>query len=230
LLSTSEVGKRRQPHHRSRFPSTIHGVDSLLRLLLAGCTSNAASSPPGAPLAEDAIHLELVTGGLTAPIAFATPGDRSGRLLVADQVGQTLWEEVDLILRGGNRGWPIRQGTHCFDPQQPSQPPGECPQQGPLGKPLIAPIIEYGHDVGISVIGGYVYHGSALPSLQGQYVFGDWSTSFVDRRAKLFLRHPARHWRGAVAHAAPAGHHVRWPRVGGLSSRSGRTRRTSSIS
>ena len=108
----------------------------------------------------------------------------SGRLFAAD-AGQLLWEEVSIIDRGGNYGWNIKEGTHCFDPDNPLVSPADCPDVGPLlGDPLIDPLIEYANirqpgGIGTVVVGGFVYRGSTLPQLNGRYVFGDWSTSFA---------------------------------------------------
>jgi glucose/arabinose dehydrogenase len=93
-----------------------------------------------------------------------------GRLFAAD-VGQSSYEEVNIVHRGGNYGWNVREGSHCFGVD-------ECPSSSPDGASLLDPIIEYPHgdaDVsGISVIGGHIYEGDAIPSLQGRYVFADY--------------------------------------------------------
>jgi hypothetical protein len=101
-----------------------------------------------------------------------------------------LWEEVDIIAKGGNYGWNIREGRHCFDPSQPNEPPDQCPDTGANDESLRNPIIEYSHDVGIAVIGGYVYRGSLLPQFEGRYIFGDWSTSFINPSGKIFVATP----------------------------------------
>jgi len=93
-----------------------------------------------------------------------------GRLFVGD-VGQGAWEEVSVVERGGNYGWNVREGTHCF------QADG-CPSESPRGRPLRDPVVEYPHggaDVsGIAVIGGHLYDGDAIPGLRGRYLFADW--------------------------------------------------------
>ena len=93
-----------------------------------------------------------------------------GRLFVAD-VGQSSYEEINVVERGGNYGWNVREGAHCFRAE-------DCPTTGPDGEPLIDPIVEYPHRgdgiTGISVIGGYLYDGTAIPALQGRYVFADY--------------------------------------------------------
>lgn len=91
----------------------------------------------------------------------------SSRLFAGD-VGQSSREEIDLVEAGENYGWNTMEGSQCF-------PPGtSCSSSG-----LTLPIHEYDHSVGKTVIGGYVYHGKAIPSLQGYYVFGDFVAGSV---------------------------------------------------
>lgn len=90
---------------------------------------------------------------------------KTGELWVAD-VGQNSWEEVDRVVAGGNYGWNIREGTHCYS--------GDCKKPG-----LINPVVEYSHAEGCSITGGYVYRGSVIPSLQGTYLFGDYCSGSI---------------------------------------------------
>jgi glucose/arabinose dehydrogenase len=127
--------------------------------------------------------------GLRNPFRFAfdsRPGG-DGRLILAD-VGQNLFEEVDIIVKGGNYGWVIKEGFSCFDPFSPNTPPATCAGTGHLGEPLIDPIVDYSHaEGGISVIGGYVYRGARSPGLTGIYVFGDFSASFGTPGGRLYF-------------------------------------------
>ncbi len=84
-----------------------------------------------------------------------------GDLWVGD-VGQADWEEVDVVTRGANYGWNVREGAHCFEPAT------GCETQG-----LVDPVAEYGHDIGFSITGGYVYRGLQTTQVAGNYVFGD---------------------------------------------------------
>ncbi len=92
--------------------------------------------------------------------------DRQTGDLWAGDVGQDKWEEVDLITKGGNFGWNLREGSHPFQPTDSSGG-------------LIDPLIDYGHDIGRSVIGGYVYRGKAYPSLRGWYLYGDYGSGRI---------------------------------------------------
>lgn len=107
--------------------------------------------------------------------SFDTLPGGSGRLFAAD-VGQGLYEEINLIEKGGNYGWRVREGMHPKDPTTPYD----------SSVPLIDPIHEYSHpgvgdgnEVGLSITGGYVYCGADIPDLVGKYIFGDWSTQFA---------------------------------------------------
>ena len=115
----------------------------------------------------------------------------SGALIVGD-IGQNDIEEVDLIVKGGNYGWNLKEGTLCFDNKGPMEGVGTrtCPPTLPPA--LIDPIAEFDtHHEGHSVIGGFVYRGSAFPEMKGRYVFGEWSRLFAfpmgpDNYGRLF--------------------------------------------
>ncbi|HWP83841.1 MAG TPA: PQQ-dependent sugar dehydrogenase, partial [Terriglobia bacterium] len=122
--------------------------------------------PPDNPFASQPGRDEIFAYGLRNPWRFSF--DRHTGRLFAGDVGQNRFEEIDLIEKGGNYGWKIMEGAHCFSPQS------NCNTAG-----LILPIDEYGRDLGISVTGGYVYRGSAVPSLSGKYIFGDFGSGIL---------------------------------------------------
>lgn len=101
----------------------------------------------------------------------------TGAMYVAD-AGQARYEEIDLVEPGGNHGWNIKEGTHCFNPEDFLNPPDDCPDTGQRGEPLIDPIIEYerGPESGSVVVPGVRYRGDDLPSLQGQMLFADYAS------------------------------------------------------
>ena len=119
--------------------------------------------PPDNPFVAGGGLPEIWAYGFRNPWRFSF--DRAtSRLFVAD-VGQDMFEEVDIVQKGGNYGWNIMEGLHCFNP------PSGCNTAG-----LMLPIVEYSHAEGDAVIGGFVYHGAAIPALHNNYVFGDFST------------------------------------------------------
>ncbi len=91
--------------------------------------------------------------------------DRSGGQLWAADVGQNLWEEINLVERGGNFGWSQREGQHPFGSKGIGQ-----------NSKMIEPIWEYHHDIGKSITGGTVYRGTTVPELKGMYVYADYVT------------------------------------------------------
>jgi glucose/arabinose dehydrogenase len=109
---------------------------------------------------------------------------KTGRLWAAD-VGQNLYEEIDLIEKGGNYGWSLRESLHPFGPK------GVGPR-----KDLIDPIWEYHHDVGKSITGGLVYRGSRFPELDGSYIYGDyvsgkiWALKYDDAKKRVTANRP----------------------------------------
>ncbi|NLS79281.1 MAG: PQQ-dependent sugar dehydrogenase [Chloroflexi bacterium] len=139
---------------------------------------------------------EIYAYGFRNPYRFSFDMGGNHALLVGD-VGQELWEEVDVVISGGNYGWNVREGTHCFDAAQPTVPPADCPATTPSGAPLLDPVIELLNGknpggVGLAVVGGYVYRGTALPALQAKYVFGMWNkVGFAPPgRGRLLLAEP----------------------------------------
>jgi len=136
------------------------------------------SVPPDNPFVGTAgILPEIYASGLRNPAYMSFDAGENHRLTTA-VAGQRLFESVFIVSRGGNYGWNIREGTHCFDPANNAAPPRDCPVVGSRGEPLIGPFIELGHDVGNTIIGGFVYRGSALPGLNGTYIYGAWSKAF----------------------------------------------------
>lgn len=145
--------------------NTILGT--LLRLDVSG---EDAVVPADNPFVEqESARPEIWAYGLRNPWRFSF--DRlTGQMWIAD-VGQNLWEEVNVQpagSRGGeNYGWPIMEGTHCFQAST-------CDREG-----LTLPVAEYSHDLGCSITGGYVYRGAAQPALQGVYFYGDYCSGRI---------------------------------------------------
>jgi len=115
--------------------------------------------PPDNPFVAGGGLPEIYAFGFRNPWRFSF--DPNGRLFVAD-VGQDSFEEIDIVQKGGNYGWNIMEGDHCFNP------PSNCNMTE-----LSLPIVEIPHPEAEAVIGGFVYHGTALTGMQGAYIFGD---------------------------------------------------------
>jgi len=138
---------------------------------------NSANGQYGVPVdnpfvGQAGMVAEIYAWGLRNPYTFSF--DRlNGDLFLAD-VGQNDIEEVDKIIKGGNYGWNIKEGTFYFDPNGTNngfvttQPVREVPPD------LIDPIAQFDHDEGQAVISGYVSRGVGLPALAGKYLFGSW--------------------------------------------------------
>ena len=139
--------------------------------------------------------------GLRNPYRMSFDMGGSRDLFVGD-AGQNLWEEVNIAVSGGNFGWNVKEGAHCFSTADPDASPAECPdtvgaRHPRAGDPLIDPVIEYqnehnplGGGLGHALVGGNVYRGSALPQLSGDYVFGDWSREEEEPDGSLFAAKP----------------------------------------
>ena len=111
---------------------------------------------------------EIWAYGLRNPFRFSFD-TATGLLFVGDD-GQNAYEEIDILQKGGNYGWNVMEGLHCYSPAT------GCNMTG-----LALPIAEYSHSEGVAVIGGYVYHGTAIPALAGSYVFGDYAAGKIWR-------------------------------------------------
>lgn len=115
---------------------------------------------------------EIFAYGLRNPWRLTV--DRATGDVWVGNVGESTWEEVEYIEAGKNYGWPIMEGPICA----PFGPP-DCDQEG-----LTPPVWAYSHDAGVSITGGYVYRGEAIPALRGKYVFADFASYrvwFIER-------------------------------------------------
>ena len=138
---------------------------------------NPYSIPPDNPfIGIDGID-EIYSYGFRNPWKFSFDNDTE-ELFVAD-VGQDLWEEIDIVIKGGNYGWRIMEGTHFYDEDL-------LYFLGLTIEDLEMPIHDYSHDIGKSITGGYVYRKNPDSNLFGKYIFGDWSSDFIEPAGKLY--------------------------------------------
>ncbi len=139
---------------------------------------------------EDA-RAEIYAYGFRNPYRFSFDMGGSHALFAGD-AGQELWEEVSIVTKGGNYGWNVKEGTHCFDAENPTQVPETCPSVDPsTGIPLTDPALEFANakqgGLGFEVVGGHVYRGRALPQLNGRYLFGTAAAQFAPPRAEVYM-------------------------------------------
>jgi glucose/arabinose dehydrogenase len=140
------------------------------RLAVAG--DGTASVPADNPFGGQAgARPEIWSSGLRNPWRFSF--DRATGDLYIGDVGQNAVEEIDVSIgamagRGANYGWNVLEGTTCFSPAT------NCDRTG-----LSPPVVVYDHGQGCSVTGGYVYRGSAIPSLAGHYFYADFCAGWV---------------------------------------------------
>jgi glucose/arabinose dehydrogenase len=139
-------------------------LDLLGKMLRINVDQLPYTVPASNPFVGNNAYLpEIWAVGLRNPWRYSF--DRAtGNLYIAD-VGQGAWEEVNFQaanVGGQNYGWNIYEGKHNY---KPGSIPGAVP-----------PVVEYSHDLGCSVTGGYVYRGAILPDLQGIYLYGDFCT------------------------------------------------------
>jgi len=127
--------------------------------------------PPDNPFVdEDGVRGEIWAYGLRNPWGLAF--DQETRRLWTVDVGRATREEILVIEPGKNYGWPIMEGQLCADIG--GQPVTDCDRTG-----LEPALFEYGHDEGCAVLGGYVYRGSEMPSVDGAYIYADFCTGTV---------------------------------------------------
>ena len=172
---------------------TSNLLGNILRIDVDGGSPYAI--PPDNPfVGEDGLD-EIWAYGFRNPYRFSF--DMGGNhALLAQDAGQELWEEVSTVVRRGNYGWNVKEGTHCFDAENPTVSPPACPTVDPTtGEPLRDPVIEFANSkqpggLAYTVIGGHVYRGRSLPGLSGRYVFGGATASLTAPDGRVFVATP----------------------------------------
>ena len=148
--------------------------------------------PGDNPFVEGGGLPEIFAFGLRNPyhISFDAEG---GHKLFAGDAGQVRWEEVDIIEKGGNYGWNIKEGRHLFGKEDDMS---NFLATEPVPAELIDPIVDYPNranrtgGMGSVVIGGYVYRGERIPFLRGRYIFGDLSGTAGKPDGRIFVASP----------------------------------------
>lgn len=165
-IGLGDGGSGGDPLGNGQNPATLLG--NILRLDVS--TAGTYAIPAGNPFADGQGGApEVFLYGLRNPWRFSF--DRTTGLLWIGDVGQNAFEEIDRIdtntQAGANLGWNVMEASYCYVAEG-------CATDG-----LTYPIAEYGHGVGCSVTGGYVYRGETIPALRGWYLFGDYCSGRI---------------------------------------------------
>ena len=161
-IATGDGGSGGDPQNHGQDRSTLLG--NILRIdVNASAGALNYTIPADNPFVgnNENIREEIYAYGFRNPWRMSFD-PQSGRLWTGD-VGQNAFEEIDIVEKGGNYGWKIMEGSRCF-PEDAA-----CERDG-----LVLPVWDYAQQGnGFSVTGGHVYRGTAIPELQGSYVYGD---------------------------------------------------------
>ncbi len=173
-IGTGDGGGSGDPGNRAQRLSSLLG--KMLRIDINGTTkSKAYRIPRSNPYVGRPGKNQIWSRGLRNPWGWSF--DRATTDLWIADVGQERYEEVNRSKastssksrgRGVNYGWRVMEGRHCYLPSS------GCDKSG-----KVKPVVEYSHSQGCSIIGGYVYRGSAVPGLAAKYVFGDFCSGKI---------------------------------------------------
>ena len=185
-VGMGDGGGRNDPKRLGQKRETLMG--SVFRIDVdRTANGNNYAVPADNPFTGQAgVRPEIYAWGFRNPWRMAFDR-RSGHLWLSD-VGQDLWEEIDIVQKGGNFGWSMREGSYPFGDQESDTQ-------------TVAPVWEYDHRIGKSITGGFVYRGRKLPELNGHYLYGDyvagklWALHYDEENERV-VRNMAIPWNG----------------------------------
>ncbi|HMG88534.1 MAG TPA: PQQ-dependent sugar dehydrogenase [Chryseolinea sp.] len=165
-IATGDGGSGGDPHGNGQDKAALLG--KILRIDVDHESNGMHYAiPADNPFARSSDYRkEIYAFGLRNPWRFSF--DAVTKSLWTGDVGQNAYEEIDIIVKGGNYGWNTMEGKHCYEPSR------RCKTSG-----LLLPIWEYDRGEGVSVTGGFVYRGAALQALKGKYVFADYGSGNI---------------------------------------------------
>ncbi|WP_082886456.1 PQQ-dependent sugar dehydrogenase [Flavisolibacter tropicus] len=172
-------------------------MGDILRIDINGSGNNQNYSiPPSNPFVGTAGRDEIYAYGFRNPYRFSFDKGDMQSLYVAD-VGQSLYEEINRVVKGGNYGWNVREGTYCFNAADETKTLTTCPDRDTFNNLLLDPVIEMRHLTNpaggetVAIVGGFVYRGQDIPDLDGWYIFGGLSASARSPEGQIFLTSPS---------------------------------------
>jgi glucose/arabinose dehydrogenase len=138
---------------------------------------------------------EVYAYGLRNPFRFSFDS-KGNHDLIAGDVGQLMFEEINVIKKGGNYGWNVKEGFSCFNAASSRTPFADCPNVDNFGNPLVDPVIvinNFSNPAGgitTAIMGGNVYRGDKISDFKGKYIFGTFSQSPTTTNGELFIAEP----------------------------------------
>ena len=185
-ITHGDGGAREDPNDNGQNLSTLRGT--IMRIDV-----DVTSGPYGIPKDNPFVNRKGARGEIWAyglRNVWRMSFDRETGDFWAADVGQDYWEEVNLIVKGGNYGWRTREGFH--ESLSSKSRAKITPSKHNNPEKFLEPVIEYPHTPalatksqfnkhghGLSITGGYVYRGKKIPALRGAYVYGDYKTGTV---------------------------------------------------
>ena len=166
-ISIGDGGSAGDPQNNGQNKASLLG-----KILRIDVNKQSGGLPYGIPadnpfVSESTSRPEIYAYGLRNPWRFSFD-KKTGQLWTGD-VGQNDLEEINIIEKGGNYGWRIKEARKCYNPKT------NCVEKG-----LIEPVFQYNHTNGdISITGGLIYRGKQLADLQGKYIYADYASGRV---------------------------------------------------
>ncbi len=194
-IGLGDGGAANDPHNNAQNLKTLLG--SILRIDVDHKDEGKAYAiPKDNPfVGQNGAQPEIYAYGLRNVWGMSFDAE-TGKLWIGE-VGQNIWEEINIVTKGGNYGWKIRESMHKFDEANAKPGPGRSvaetnkPESKNGRDDLIDPIWEYHHDIGKSITGGVVYRGKRIPELVGSYIYADyvsgkvWALKYDEKAGKV---------------------------------------------
>jgi len=197
------------PKNRMWWDSTAQDLQSLYGKILRIDVDNGLPGyaiPADNPLVNFHGRDEIYAWGFRNPYRVSFDADGSNAFYLT-AVAETLWEAVYRVKQPGNYGWPLKEGTHCFDRTQTLDPPTSCDTSAAasndkpiIDQPIIDPVVEYPNmsvhrdgstiklpGVGTAVVGAVMLRGSEFAELADHLLIADWSHDFQKPSGQLFV-------------------------------------------
>lgn len=148
--------------------------------------------PPGNPFIDKPGLDEIFAFGFRNPYRMSFDIRGTKDLIVAD-AGQALYEEINVLQKGGNYGWNVKEGNHCFNAANNKEELPSCPTVDNRGKEFMNPVLEINNwqnpkgGSATTIIGGHVYRGTTIKDWIGKYIFGTFSQSPTTPNGQIFV-------------------------------------------